>query len=62
MYKAGYSRSKQGYKPKLDKDQKRERFEWALAHNPDKYRVGDNLGFNYRRVAYLNKTPAQVGE
>ncbi|KAK7177685.1 hypothetical protein PSPO01_16270 [Paraphaeosphaeria sporulosa] len=38
------------------------RFQWALAHNPDKYEYGDGLGFDFRRVIYTDKTPARAGE
>lgn len=62
MYEAGYSRGKQGYKPELVEKEKKERHEWAKAHNPDKYDKGDNLGFNFRRAVYTDETPARVGE
>jgi hypothetical protein len=42
MYEAGYSRAKQGYKPELTEKDKKERYEWALAYNPDKHEKYDN--------------------
>ncbi|KAF2621436.1 hypothetical protein BU25DRAFT_482780 [Macroventuria anomochaeta] len=40
----------------------RRRYEWALMHNPDKYKVGDGLGYDFRKVCFTDKSPAHVGE
>ncbi|KAF1977106.1 hypothetical protein BU23DRAFT_565254 [Bimuria novae-zelandiae CBS 107.79] len=56
MYEAGYARRAPGFKPALTDDQRRRRFQWALAHNPDKHEYGDGLGFNFRRVIYRRNT------
>ncbi|KAF1977562.1 hypothetical protein BU23DRAFT_596439 [Bimuria novae-zelandiae CBS 107.79] len=37
-------------------------YAWALAHNPDKYKVGDNLGFNFRKCVFIDETLARIGE
>jgi hypothetical protein len=62
MYEAGYSRRKPGWKPKLTPDQEQHRYKWALIHNPDKHRLNDNKGFNFRRICFTDETPARVGE
>ena len=62
MYEAGYSRRKPGWKPPLTSSQRRERLQWALKHNPDRYETGDGLGFDFRSVVFTDKTPARVGE
>jgi hypothetical protein len=62
MYEAGFARRKPGWKPKLSASEEARRYRWALDHNPDKYAYGDNLGFNFRLVAYSDETPARVGE
>lgn len=62
MYEAGYARRAPGFKPTLNQDQKNARYQWALSHNPDKNKVGDNLGFNFRKVIFTDETPARVGE
>ncbi|KAH6611673.1 hypothetical protein C7974DRAFT_446141 [Boeremia exigua] len=40
----------------------KERYKWALAHNPDKYKEYDNQGFDFRIVVFSDETPARVGE
>ena len=62
MYKARYGRRAPGRKPTLHDGQKACRHHWALDHNPDLHEVGDNKGFNFRRVVYTDETPARVGE
>jgi hypothetical protein len=62
MYEAGYSRRKPGWKPPLTSSQRRERLQWALKHNPDRYETGDGLGFDFRSVVFTDETPARVGE
>ncbi|KAF1964209.1 hypothetical protein BU23DRAFT_417427, partial [Bimuria novae-zelandiae CBS 107.79] len=62
MYEAGYARRKPGWKPPLTEQEMQDRYEWALEHNPDKYKVGDNLGFNFRQCVYTDETPARIGE
>ncbi|KAF2002013.1 hypothetical protein P154DRAFT_521183 [Amniculicola lignicola CBS 123094] len=62
MYEAGYSRRKPGFRPPLTAAEKKKRFEWALAHNPNKDEEGDNKGFNFRRVVYTDETPARAGD
>jgi transposase len=62
MYEAGYKRRKPGWKPPLSSTQRRERLQWALSHNPDRYEVGDGLGFDFRTVVFTDETPARVGE
>ena len=62
MYGAGYKRRKPGWKPPLSSTQRQERLRWALEHNPDRYEVGDGLGFDFRCVVFTDETPAQVGE
>lgn len=62
MYEAGYSRRKPGRKPPLSSTQRRDRLRWALNHNPDRYEVGDGLGFDFRCVIFTDETPARVGE
>jgi hypothetical protein len=62
MYRAGYKRRKPGWKPPLSSTQRRERLSWALKHNPDRYKVGDGLSFDFRCVVFTDETPAQVGE
>jgi len=49
-------------KPPLTDAQKEARYEWALAHNPDKDEVGDNKGYNFRRVVFTDEVTARVGE
>ncbi|KAF2175972.1 hypothetical protein K469DRAFT_682845 [Zopfia rhizophila CBS 207.26] len=61
IYEAGYSRGKPGCKPELTEWDKDRRFEWAKAHNPDKYDLYDNRGFNFRRATYPDETPAKTG-
>jgi hypothetical protein len=62
MYEAGYSRRRPRWKPTLTPAQERERYAWALAHNPDNDEVGDNLGYNFGNVVFTDETPARVGE
>ncbi|KAF1972838.1 hypothetical protein BU23DRAFT_568679 [Bimuria novae-zelandiae CBS 107.79] len=62
MYEAGYSRRRPGWKPPLTPNQERERYRWALAHNPDKYEYGDGLGFDFKQVIFTDETPARIGE
>lgn len=62
MYEAGYSRRKPGSKPPLTPAQKEERYQWALAHNPDLYEEYDNLSFNFRTVCFTDETPARIGD
>ena len=62
MYEAGYSRRKPGFKPMLTEEQRRNRHEWALIHNPDRHHIGDGKGFNFRRVVYTDETPARIGD
>jgi hypothetical protein len=62
MYEAGYSRKKPGWKPPLTAKEEQERYQWALAHNPDLHCIGDGQGFNFRTVAYTDETPARIGE
>jgi hypothetical protein len=62
MYDVGYSRRKPDWKPPLTPAQKRERYQWALDHNPDKYKEYDNLGYNFREVVFTDETLARVGE
>ncbi|KAF2830977.1 hypothetical protein CC86DRAFT_452185 [Ophiobolus disseminans] len=62
MYDAGYARQRPGWKPPLNTEQQRERFEWALAHNPDKYEYRDRKGFDFAEVVFTNKTPACIGK
>ncbi|EDU46141.1 HTH-Tnp-Tc3-2 domain containing protein [Pyrenophora tritici-repentis] len=62
MYRAGYKRRKPGWKPPLSSTQRQERLRWALEHNPDRYEVGDGLGFDFRCVVFTDETPARVGE
>ncbi|KAF2825263.1 hypothetical protein CC86DRAFT_456492 [Ophiobolus disseminans] len=62
MYKAGYSRRKPGWKPPLTPAQKKERYQWALAYNPDLYKEYDNLGFDFRTVCFTDETPARIGD
>ncbi|KAF1973501.1 hypothetical protein BU23DRAFT_554127, partial [Bimuria novae-zelandiae CBS 107.79] len=58
----GYGRKAPGRKPMLDNAQKKRCLEWAPAHNPDLYKYGDELGFNFQSVIFTNETPARVGE
>ncbi|KAF2024604.1 hypothetical protein EK21DRAFT_117582 [Setomelanomma holmii] len=53
MYDAGYARRGLGWKPTLSPEQKKERYEWALAHNPDKDEYSDGL----RDFRYDHKDP-----
>ena len=62
MYEAGYSRLKPGWKPTLTRAQERQRYAWALTHNPDRNEYGDGLGFDFRTVVFTDETPARVGE
>ena len=62
MYEAGYARCKPGCKPPLTPAQERERYEWALAHNPDKHEECDNQGYNFHEVVFTDEMPARVGE
>ncbi|KAB2099601.1 hypothetical protein AG0111_0g12098 [Alternaria gaisen] len=62
MYSAGFARKKPGWKPKLSPSDIQARLTWALAHNPDKYELGDGKGFNFRAVCCTDETPARVGE
>ncbi|KAF1973165.1 hypothetical protein BU23DRAFT_640831 [Bimuria novae-zelandiae CBS 107.79] len=59
MYEAGYGRKAPGRKPMLDNAQKKRRLEWVLAHNPDLYKYGNGLGFNFQRVIFTDETPAR---
>jgi len=36
--------------------------QWALNHNPDRYEVGDGLGYDFRCAVFTDETPARVGE
>ncbi|KAI0616958.1 hypothetical protein TUN199_11052, partial [Pyrenophora tritici-repentis] len=62
MYDAGYARRRPGWKPPLNEEQQRERLQWALAHNPDKYEYGDGKGFKFTEVVFTDETPARIGE
>ena len=62
MDEAGYSRRKPGWKPTLTPAQEKERYVWALQHNPDRYEVGGGLGFDFRTAVFTDETPARVGE
>ncbi|KAF1967153.1 hypothetical protein BU23DRAFT_429410, partial [Bimuria novae-zelandiae CBS 107.79] len=62
MYEAGYTRRKPGWKPPLTEDEMQDRCAWAVAHNPDKYKEGDGLGFNFRSCVYTDETLARIGE
>jgi transposase len=62
MYNAGYARRRPGWKPPLNDEQKRERLEWALVHNPDKDEYGDGKGFDFTQVIFTDETPARIGE
>ncbi|KAF1967907.1 hypothetical protein BU23DRAFT_658121, partial [Bimuria novae-zelandiae CBS 107.79] len=62
MYEAGYARRKPGWKPPLTEQEMQDRYKWALAHNPDRYKEGDNLGFNFRKCVYTDETPARIDE
>ena len=62
MYEAGYARRNPGWKPPLTLEQERERYLWALAHNPGKYEVGDGLGYDFRKVCFTDETPGRIGE
>jgi hypothetical protein len=62
MYQAGFSRRRPGWKPSLTPSQQKERYAWALRYNPDKYELGDRLGFDFRTVVFTDETPARVGE
>lgn len=62
VYEAGYARRRPGWRPHLTLDQEQERYEWALAHNPDRGEEYDNKGFNFRKVVFSDETPARIGE
>jgi hypothetical protein len=62
LYRAGYSRQRPGWKPALTYAEERQRYQWALLHDPDRYHYGDNLGFDFRTVCYTDETPARIGE
>lgn len=62
MYEAGYARRRPGWKPSLTSEQEKERYEWALAHNPDKDKEYDNKGFDFHQVVFSDETPARIGE
>ncbi|KAF2627728.1 hypothetical protein BU25DRAFT_310346, partial [Macroventuria anomochaeta] len=62
MYEAGYARRAPGWKPSLTPEQEKERDAWAHAHNPDKYKEGDNLGYDFTQVVFSDETPARIGE
>ncbi|KAF1360998.1 hypothetical protein EJ07DRAFT_164613 [Lizonia empirigonia] len=62
MYDAGYARRRPGWKPPLTPEQQQERYQWALAHNPDRYKEGDGLGFDFRQVVFTDETPARIGD
>lgn len=62
MYEAGYARRRPGWKPTLTPQQEDERYEWALAHNPDLNEVGDNLGYDFTEVVFTDETPARIGD
>ncbi|KAF2825722.1 hypothetical protein CC86DRAFT_258977, partial [Ophiobolus disseminans] len=49
-------------KPPLSRTQERERFQWALTYNPDKYKEYDNLGYNFKHVVFTDETLARIGE
>ncbi|KAF2003872.1 hypothetical protein P154DRAFT_427896, partial [Amniculicola lignicola CBS 123094] len=34
----------------------------ALVHNPDNNKVGNNKGFNFRRVIFADKTPTRASD
>jgi hypothetical protein len=62
MYEAGYARRRPGWRPHLTPQQERARYEWALAHNPDKDKEYDNQGFDFYQVCFSDETPARIGE
>jgi transposase len=62
MYEAGYARRRPGWKPHLTPEQEKERYAWALEHNPDKDIEYDNQGFNFYEIAFTDETPARIGE
>jgi hypothetical protein len=62
MYEAGYARRRPGWKPSLTLEQVTECYEWALEHNPDRYEIGDGLGYDFRKACFTDETPARIGE
>jgi hypothetical protein len=62
MYEAGFARRRPGWKPSLSPEQEKERYAWALAHNPDRYEYGDGLGYDFTLVVFSDETPARIGE
>ncbi|KAF1936718.1 hypothetical protein EJ02DRAFT_470236 [Clathrospora elynae] len=62
MYRAGYARQRPGWKPELTPAQETARYQWALKYNPDKDKLNDNKGFNFKTVCFSDETPARIGE
>ena len=62
MYEAGYARRRPGWKPHLTSEQEQQRYEWALAHNPDRDEEYDNKGYDFTAVVFTDETPARIGE
>ena len=62
MYEARYARRRPGWKPALTPEQEKERYVWALEHNPDLHEEYDNKGFNFHEVVFTDETPARIGE
>jgi hypothetical protein len=62
MCEAGYARRRPGWKPALTPEQEKERYVWALEHNPDLHEEYDNRGFNFHEVVFTNKTLARISE
>jgi hypothetical protein len=62
IYEAGYARRRPSWKPLLTPKEEKESYRWALIHDPDRYKSGDNLGFNFHTVCFTDQTPARIGD
>ena len=62
MYEAGYARRRPGWKPALTPEHEKERYAWALEHNPELHEEYDNKGFDFHEVVFTDETPARIGE
>jgi hypothetical protein len=62
MYEAGYARRRPGWKPHLTDEQEQVRYEWAIAHNPDRDEEYDGKGYDFTQVVFTDETPARIGE
>lgn len=62
MYEAGFARRRPGWKPHLTDEQEQVRYEWALAHNPDRDEEYDSKGYDFTQVVFTDETPARIGE